>query len=84
MTAQAFDETYAVLSSAGLEVTRNESTDREELISHAHDAHAILAFMTDCVDQSLLNACSDLEIVACALKGFDNFDIKLCADRGIA
>lgn len=87
VTARAFQETCDILTSAGLDVTRNESTEpfsRDELISHAHDAHALLAFMTDCCDRILLDACPNLEIIACALKGFDNFDIKLCAERGIA
>jgi len=87
VTARAFDETYQILTSAGLQVVKNESTEpwsRDELISHAHDASVMLAFMTDCCDQDLLDACPRLEMIACALKGFDNFDIKLCAERGIA
>eukprot|EP00562_Extubocellulus_spinifer_P001349 CAMPEP_0178478278 /NCGR_PEP_ID=MMETSP0696-20121128/4577_1 /TAXON_ID=265572 /ORGANISM="Extubocellulus spinifer, Strain CCMP396" /LENGTH=353 /DNA_ID=CAMNT_0020105641 /DNA_START=133 /DNA_END=1193 /DNA_ORIENTATION=+ len=87
VTALAFQDTYDTLTSAGLDVTRNESTEPwslDELISQAHDAHAILAFMTDCCDKTLLDACPNLEMIACALKGFDNFDTELCAERGIA
>uniref|UniRef100_A0A7S4JD36 D-isomer specific 2-hydroxyacid dehydrogenase NAD-binding domain-containing protein n=1 Tax=Odontella aurita TaxID=265563 RepID=A0A7S4JD36_9STRA len=87
VTSQAFDETYKVLTSAGLHVVKNQRTEpwsRDELISHACDAHAILAFMTDCCDRTLLDACPNLELIACALKGFDNFDIDLCAERGVA
>mmetsp|Transcript_33087 Transcript_33087/g.71623 ORF Transcript_33087/g.71623 Transcript_33087/m.71623 type:complete len:205 (-) Transcript_33087:627-1241(-) len=87
VTSLAFQDTYDTLTSAGLDVTRNESTEPwslDELISQAHDAHAILAFMTDCCDKTMLDACPNLEMIACALKGFDNFDTELCAERGIA
>lgn len=65
----------------------NQSTEpwtREELISHAHDAQAVLAFMTDSVDEDLLDACPNLQLIACALKGYDNFCVDLCAKRGVA
>lgn len=87
VTARAFQETYDLLSSTGLDVISNRSLQpwtREELISHAHDAHALLAFMTDSVDEELLDACPNLELIACALKGYDNFNIQLCANRGVA
>ncbi len=87
VTARAFQETTDLLASAGLDVVSNPSIEpwtREELLSHAHDASAILAFMTDSVDEGLLDACPHLELVACALKGYDNFHIDLCAERGVA
>lgn len=86
VTNGAFNETYEHLQ-RHVDVVRNESTEpwtRKELIYHAHDAHAILAFMTDSCDRAMLDACPNLELVACALKGFDNFDIDLCAERGVA
>ena len=55
----------------------------EALIAHARDAHALLAFMPDAVDARFLDACPKLRIVACALKGFDNFDIAACTRRGV-
>lgn len=87
VTARAFPQTTDLLSSAGLNVVSNPSTEpwtRDELIPHAHDARAILAFMTDSVDEDLLDACPNLQLVACALKGYDNFDIDFCAERGVA
>lgn len=84
VTNRAFNETYEHLS-RHVEVVRNESTEpwsRKDLIYHAHDAHAIVAFMTDSCDRAMLDACPNLELIACALKGFDNFDIDLCAERG--
>ena len=76
-----------MLESANLRVVNNENVEpwtRDELLSHAREAHCILAFMTDCCDRELLDACPKLELVACALKGFDNFDIQLCAERNVA
>lgn len=47
------------------------------------DASAVMAFMTESVDDDFLATCPDLEIVACALKGFDNFDVEACTRRGV-
>ena len=73
VTARCFDSTLdllrprcAVVSNASV-----EPWSRAELIERAHDAHALLCFMTDTVDAKLLDACPNLSLVACALKGFD-------------
>lgn len=86
VTARCFDSTLellrprcAVVSNASV-----EPWSRAELIERAHDAHALLCFMTDTVDAELLDACPNLSLVACALKGFDNFDVAECARRGVA
>lgn len=64
--------------------TTREPWPRDELLRRARDADAMLAFMTDHVDAAFLDACPDLEIVACALKGADNFDREACRARGVA
>ncbi len=61
-----------------------EPWSRADIISRARDADAMLAFMTDHVDAAFLDACPELKIVACALKGADNFDIEACRARGVA
>jgi phosphonate dehydrogenase len=43
----------------------------------------LLAFMPDRVDAPFLKACPRLKVVACALKGFDNFDVEACTDAGV-
>ena len=53
------------------------------LAQHLHDATAVMGFMTDCVDDALLQQASSLKIVACALKGFDNYDVEACTARKI-
>ena len=60
-----------------------EPWTHEELIANACHAHALLAFMPDRVDDAMLKRCLDLGIVACALKGYDNFDIEACTHRGV-
>ena len=85
VTNRAFPETLALLEPR-FEVVSNpsaEALDEHALRSAARDAWGILAFMPDRVDQALLDACPQLRIVACALKGFDNFDVEACTNRGV-
>jgi phosphonate dehydrogenase len=56
---------------------------REQRAEHLADADALLAFMTDTVDRDVIAAAPKLKIVACALKGYDNFDVAACAEAGI-
>lgn len=85
VTNRAFPETISLLETR-FEVrapTGAAPLDREGLRMAARDAWGILAFMPDRIDSALLESCPGLRIVACALKGFDNFDIEACARRGI-
>ena len=54
-----------------------------ELLARCADASAMMAFMPDRVDEAFLAACPNLGLIACALKGFDNFDVAACTRRGI-
>lgn len=56
---------------------------REELTKRAALADALLAFMTDHVDVDFLAACPRVKVIACALKGFDNFDVEACTATGV-
>lgn len=60
-----------------------EPWTREDLLARTADADALITFMTDHVDRDFLNRCPKLKIIACALKGADNFDIGACTRRGI-
>lgn len=85
VTNPIFPEVEAKLRERG-EVTINEHGapwSRDELLDQLHDADAMLAFMTDTVDQELLARCRNLKIVACALKGYDNFDVEACTRAGV-
>lgn len=54
-----------------------------EVLRRTSDADALIAFMTDQVDEAFLAQCPRLRIVACVLKGYDNFDVAACANRGV-
>ncbi len=85
VTNWAFPETLEKLSATGM-VDANPGRNvwaQEEILRRARDADAVMAFMPDCVDADLANQCRRLRIVACALKGFDNFDIAACTQAGI-
>jgi len=85
VTCRAFPETLALLRAHG-EVIANDSEapwSAARLRDACRDAEAMLAFMPDRVDAGFLEACPRLRIVACALKGYDNFDVKACAARGV-
>jgi phosphoglycerate dehydrogenase-like enzyme len=55
----------------------------EELAARAVGANALPAFMPDCIDARLLDACPELLIVAGAFKGADNVDVEACTARGV-
>lgn len=54
-----------------------------ELAAHLRDAEGWMAFMTDRVDAQVLAQAPRLRHVACALKGYDNFDLAACAQAGV-
>jgi phosphonate dehydrogenase len=81
----AYGETLARLATIG-EIDANPDPapwPRSELMRRLAVADAMLAFMPDCVDRDLLAHCRHLKVVACALKGCDNFDIAACSEAGI-
>ena len=60
-----------------------EPWSRAALIEHCQDAAALIAFMPESIDYNFLAACPQLRIVACALKGYDNFDVAAFDRRGV-
>lgn len=79
------DEVIARLEAIGdVDANRRRTPwSARELARRCADADALLAFMPDRVDAGFLKACPRLKVVACALKGFDNFDIEACTDAGV-
>jgi len=63
--------------------TTFEPWSRIELIDRCQGAEALIAFMPEMIDDEFLAACSGLRIIACALKGYDNFDVNACSRRRI-
>lgn len=60
-----------------------EPWSAETLASQLRDADAWMAFMSDRIDAAVLAQAPRLRTVACALKGFDNFDLAACARAGV-
>jgi phosphonate dehydrogenase len=85
VTHRAFPETLELLRSAGSVVANaaEDSWPAAALRETCRDADAMLTFMPDRVDRGFLEACPRLKVIACALKGFDNFDVAACAARGV-
>ncbi len=61
----------------------HETLSREEILDRARDADAIMTFMPDSVDEAFISACPKLQVIGCALKGYDNYDVDACTHRGI-
>lgn len=56
----------------------------QALAEHLREADAWMAFMTDRIDVQVLQQAPRLRVVACALKGYDNFDVGACARAGVS
>lgn len=87
VTSRAFDSTLERLSAVADVVVSNESSqpwEADVLHGHATDAEAMLCFMTDTVSSTFLERCPQMRLVACALKGYDNFDLAACSAHGVA
>jgi phosphonate dehydrogenase len=85
VTARVFPETLELLARWGV-VRANDAAEpwsREQLLREARDATAMLSFMSDSLDAAFLDACPRLRVVACALKGYDNYDVRACTERGV-
>ncbi|PKM05889.1 MAG: hypothetical protein CVV17_02765, partial [Gammaproteobacteria bacterium HGW-Gammaproteobacteria-7] len=85
ITHRVHDEILQLLAPhCELMTNQTDSTlTREEILRRCRDAQAMMAFMPDRVDAEFLQACPELRVVGCALKGFDNFDVDACTARGV-
>ena len=54
-----------------------------ELVSHADRADALVAFLTDRIDDGLLASCPRLKVVANVAVGYDNIDVPAATRRGV-
>ena len=60
-----------------------EPLSAPQLARRLAGATAVIGFMTDRIDAEALHDARELRIVACALKGFDNYDVAACTRAGI-
>ena len=85
VTQRIHEEVQERLSAYG-ELDMNGDPDpwpQAEVMRRAAQASAIMGFMTDQIDSELLLAAPQLKIVACALKGFDNYNVPACTQAGV-
>ena len=85
VTNPVFSETVAFLEQH-CALDRNEQVEpwpHDEVRRRCARAQGLLAFMTDKVDTAFLDHCTSLRAIACALKGWDNFDLEACARAGV-
>lgn len=85
VTSRIHEEVAGLLARHG-EVVANEGDapwPPERLRREIAAADAVMAFMPDSVDGGLLAAAPRLRIIACALKGHDNFDVAACTAHGV-
>ena len=85
ITHWVHDEVIQLLEQSCLVIanTTRETLSREEVLRRTSDAHALMAFMPDRIDDNFLSKCPHLKVVAAALKGYDNFDVDACTKRGV-
>lgn len=85
VTNWAYPATLQKLAAIGTVDANPDRTvwPRGEIVRRAAEADAIMAFMPDRVDAAFLSQCSRLRVIACALKGFDNFDVGACTAAGV-
>lgn len=85
LTHWVHQEVIDLLSPHGeLLLNQTRSTlPQEELRERMRQAHAMMAFMPDCVNDDFLSQCPQLKVIGAALKGCDNFDIDACTRRGV-
>ena len=77
LTHRVFPDTLAMLSGR-TKVLMNDTLGTlppDEIVTLCREADAMMAFMPDTVDEAFLASCPKLRIVACALKGYYNFDV---------
>ena len=60
-----------------------EPWTQAQLAARVRGADAMMGFMTDRVDAALLAQAARLRVVACALKGFDSYDVAACTQAGV-
>jgi phosphonate dehydrogenase len=84
ITHRPFSNTVKMLKACGEVISPAENSfSRRQVLDYAADCDAVMAFMPDAVDSDFLGACPRLRIIACALKGFDNFDARACTEHGV-
>lgn len=57
---------------------------REVLLAEAKKADALLTMLSDCIDREVMEAGTNLKVVANMAVGFDNIDVPVATEYGVA
>ncbi|MFP4136408.1 MAG: 2-hydroxyacid dehydrogenase [Candidatus Acetothermia bacterium] len=86
ITRRIFPEAKDKLKEEGIEYEINDTGEilgKEELLKGLEDKDGLICLLNDEVDSEVLDASSDLEIVANLGVGYDNIDVDAATERGI-
>ncbi|MFP4202351.1 MAG: 2-hydroxyacid dehydrogenase [Candidatus Acetothermia bacterium] len=86
ITRRIFPEAKDKLKEEGIEYEINDTGEilgKEELLKGLEDKDGLICLLNDEVDSEVLDASSDLEIVANLGVGYDNIDVEAATERGI-
>lgn len=62
-----------------------DDLSREELIERMRDVDALICFpLTSRIDREMIDRAERLRVIATVAVGYDNIDLELCRERGIA
>jgi glyoxylate reductase len=77
-------EPSAVLGGADVRVFEaNRPPTRDEIVTRASGAEALVTFLSDAVDGPLLDSLPTVRVVANFAVGYDNVDVPACTERGV-
>ena len=80
---QAVQGIQNVVETAGLKFEKLENyTDKLQLINAVKDANALIV-RSDCIDEEVIDAASELKIIVRAGAGYDNVDLEAATSRNI-
>jgi D-3-phosphoglycerate dehydrogenase len=85
VTRHVYPEALELLG-GDVDVTYHDSRDgmtRAEFTAAVADKHALLCQLTDRIDAALLDAASEMRIIANVAVGYDNIDVAAASRRGI-
>lgn len=61
-----------------------KALDKQELIKRAQGKDGLIIFMTDTIDREVVEKCKSLRVISSFGKGYDNIDVEVCHENGIA
>lgn len=62
---------------------KDRPPSRQELLARAHGADGLVTLLSERIDAQLLDALPSVRVVANVAVGYDNVDLRACAERGV-